>query len=67
MPQWAVMQLHRMCSAVGAWGYILEKKHGVCIVFPTTLCWGAGDRPSALASLNVLHETHTTGVELIED
>lgn len=40
---------------------------GVCIVFPTTLCWGAGDQLSALSSLNVLHETHTTGVELIED
>lgn len=67
MPQWAGMQWHRTCSACGNLRIYSGEQTWSLHCFSTTLCWGAGDWLSALASLNVLHETHTTGVELIED
>lgn len=62
MPQWAVRQL------LGVWEpKDIFRRTNVGSTFFLPHCWRAGYWLSTLASLNVLHETHTTGVEWIED
>lgn len=51
--------LRKIYVYFGEWTWSLH-----CFVYYAML---GGNQLSALASLNVLHETHTIGVELIED